>query len=118
MFFLQNTWMFACVLNSRTNIGCFYIYLSVVENNDFQVVFTLHQRLNLLKNKHMLSNLQKCFVVLLNFSHSDKIFSVFLLDMRFDIDSNRHLSMITVASKISKHTCVCLEIIDKTLVCL
>ena len=58
MFCLQNTQMFVCVLNSRTNIGCFYMYLSVMDNKYFHVVFILNQTLNSLKNKHPLSNLQ------------------------------------------------------------
>ena len=69
MFCLQNTQMFVCVLNSRTNIGCFYMYLSVMDNKYFHVVFTLNQTLNSLKNKHILSNLQK------NFCCFNKLFS-------------------------------------------
>ena len=61
MFCLQNTQMFVCVRNSRTNIGCFYMYLSVMDNKYFPVVFILNQTLNPLKNKHSLSNLQKIF---------------------------------------------------------
>ena len=52
------------------------------------------------------------FVVLTNFFHTDKIFSVFLLDMRFDFDLNRHLSVIIAAFK---NRCLCLEINDKCL---
>ena len=59
MFCLQNTQMFVCVLNSRTNIGYFYMYLSVMDNKYFHVVFTFNQTLNSQKNKHILSNLQK-----------------------------------------------------------
>ena len=99
MFCLQNTQMFVCVKNSRTNISCFCVYLSVMDNKYFDVVFTLNQRLNLLKNKHFLSNLQKNFVVLTNFSHTDQIFLVFLLGMRFEFDLNRHLSVIIAAFK-------------------
>ena len=64
MFCLQNTKMFICVLNSITNIGCIYMYLFVMDNKFFHVVFTLIRMLNSLKNKHILSNLQKnicCF---------------------------------------------------------
>ena len=61
MFCLQNTQMFVCILNSRTNMGCFYTYLSAMDNKYFHVVFTLNQTLNSLKNKHILSNLQKFF---------------------------------------------------------
>ena len=63
MFCLQNTQMFVCILNARTSIGCFYMYLSVMDNKYFHVVFTLNQTLNSLKNEHILSNLQKfcCF---------------------------------------------------------
>ena len=57
MFCLQNTQMFVCVQNSRTNIGCFNMYLSVMDNKYFPVVFILNQTLNPLKNKHSLSNL-------------------------------------------------------------
>ena len=70
MFCLQNTQMFVCVKNSRTNIGCFCVYLSVMDNKYFDVVFTLNQTLNLLKNKHFLSNLQKkicCFYKLFSY---------------------------------------------------
>ena len=49
------------VLNSRTNIGCFCKYLSEMDKKYFNVVFTLNQTLNSLKNKHILSNLQKHF---------------------------------------------------------
>ena len=70
MFCLQNTQMFVCVLNSRTNIGCFYIYLSVMDNKYFHVVFNLNQTLNSLRNKHILSNLKKLFCCLNKlFSH-------------------------------------------------
>ena len=34
-----------------------------------------------------------------NFLHTDKVFSFFLLDMRFDFDFNRNLSAITTAFK-------------------
>ena len=43
---------------------------------------------------------KKNFVLLENLFHTDKIFSVFLLDLRFDFDLNRHLSVITAAFKI------------------
>ena len=79
MFCLQNTQMFVCVLNSRTNIGCFHMYLSVMENKYFHVAFIFHQKLNLLKNWYILSNLQKFFVISLEFFHNDKNFSVFFL---------------------------------------
>ena len=69
MFCLQNTQMFVCVQNSRTNIGCFYIYLSVMDKKYFHVVSTLNQTLNSLKNKYILSNLQK------NFCCFNKLFS-------------------------------------------
>lgn len=42
---------------------------------------------------------KKFFVVLTNFFHTDKIFSVFLLDMRYDFDFNRHLFVIIAAFK-------------------
>ena len=70
MFCLQNTQMFVCVKNSRTNIDCFCVYLSVMDNKYFDVVFTLNKTLNLLKNKHFLSNLQKnvcCFYKLFSY---------------------------------------------------
>ena len=61
MFCLQNTQMLVCVLNSRRNIGCFYMYLSVTNNKYFHVVFTLNQTLNWLKNKDILPMVQKIF---------------------------------------------------------
>ena len=69
MFCLQNTQMFVYVLNSRTNIGFFYMYLSVMDNKYFSVIFSLNQTLNPLKNKHSLSNLQR------NFYCFNKLFS-------------------------------------------
>ena len=77
MFCLQNAQMFVCVLNSRTNIGCFYMYLSVMDNKYFHVVFTLHQTLNSLKNYIFYQIYKKYFVVLTNFFHTDKIFFSF-----------------------------------------
>ena len=99
MFCLQNTQMFVCVLNSRTNIGCFYMHLSVMDNKCFHVVFILNQTLNSLKNKHPLSNLQ-IFCCCFNkpFSYWQNFLS-FLLDMRFDFDFSRHLSVIIAAFK-------------------
>ena len=78
IFCLQNTQMFVCVINSRTNIGCFYMYFSVMDNKYFHVVSTLNQTLNSLKNKYILSNLQKffcCFNKL--FSYWQNFLSVF-----------------------------------------
>ena len=78
MFCLQNTQMFVCVLNSRTNIGCFYMNLSVMDNKFVHVVIILNQTLNLLKNKYPLSNLQIfccCFNKL--FSYGQKFLSFF-----------------------------------------
>ena len=72
------------VLSLRTNIGCFYMYLSVMDNNRFHVVFTLHQILNLLKNEHILSNLQKDFLLFLQTFFILTKFSQFFLGMRFD----------------------------------
>ena len=59
--------------------------------------------------------LPKKFVALTNLFHAHKIFSVFLLDMRFDFYSNRDLSVIIVALKISQKRCLCLETTDKYL---
>ena len=99
MFCLQNTQMFVCVKNSKTNIGCFCVYLSVMDNKYFDVVFTLNQTLNLLKNKHFLSNLQKkfcCFYKL--FSYWQNFLSFFAgYEIWFDL--NRHLSVIIAAFK-------------------
>ena len=75
------------------------MYLSVMDKQYFHVDLILNQTLNSLKNKHGLSNLEKNFIVLTNFFYIDKLFSVFLLDIRFDFDSNRHLSMIIAAFK-------------------
>ena len=57
------------VLSLRTNIGCFYMYLSVMDNKYFHVDFTLNQTLNSLKNKHIILNLHK------NFCYFNKLFS-------------------------------------------
>ena len=64
-----------------------------MDNKYFHVVSTLNQTLNSLKNQIY----KNFFVVLTNFFHTDKIFSVFLLDMRFDFDFSRHLSLIIAA---------------------
>ena len=74
----------------------------------------MKQTLNSLKDRCILSNLQKNFVVLTNFFYTDKIFTVFLLNMRFDFDFNRHLSVIIAVFKNIKKF-VCLEITDKYL---
>ena len=99
MFCLQNTQMFVWVLNSRTKTDYFYMYLFVINNQYFHVVFALNQTLNLQKNKHILSNLQNIFCCFNKLFHTNKIFSVFLLDMRLDFVFNRHLSVIITAFK-------------------
>ena len=68
------------VLNSKANIDCFCMYLSLTDYNHFPVVFTLCQKLNLLNNKHSPSNLQKVVVVLQDIFHNDKNSQVFFVE--------------------------------------
>ena len=108
--------MFVCVLNSRTNIGYFYINLSVVDNNDFHAIFALHPTLNLLKNKHILLNLQKKFVVQTNFVNTDKFF-LFFFCWLWDLILVLTDIFLTLQqlSKIFKNRSLCLEKTDKYL---
>ena len=116
MFCLQNAQMFVCVLKSRTKIGCFHMYLSVMDNKYFHVVFTLTQTLNSLKNKHILSNLQKnicCFNKL--FSHWQNFLSFFCWIWDLILVLTDICLWLQQLSKISKNRCLCLEITDKYL---
>ena len=115
MFCLQNTQMFVCVLNSRTNIGCFYMYLSVMDNKYFHVVFTLNQTLNSLKNKHILSNLQKKILFSQIFSLLTKLSQFFCLIWDLILISTDICLWLLELSKVSKNRYVCLEINDKYL---
>ena len=58
----------------------------------------MKKKINRKKPELALLRLKK-IVVLRNFFHSDKISSVFLLDMRFDFDFNRRLAVIIAAFK-------------------
>ena len=44
--------MFVCDQNPKTDIGYFYMYLSVIDYRNLYVVLMLFQRLNLLRNEY------------------------------------------------------------------